>query len=256
MRLRLISREGGFTRRNAGGNGFTLIELLVVVAIISLLVSILLPSLSCAKDLAKAVICSSNLHTLGLALNLFADDHDEQFPPRSTPYRYPDWGRFGSAYNWAHWMSSAWRNGYMGTYWPIYLGYVWKQGYFDPSDSGAQIISCPLNASYNHETMTAPEGTGGKSYCSYWYAPGKHDYRDAQWGDDGDYHTRRGVDNGALVWDAQCQWHDGGGMNVLRADGAARGFKYIPPNAYRLWGAYSEMDYDTPHLVNYFAANW
>jgi prepilin-type N-terminal cleavage/methylation domain-containing protein/prepilin-type processing-associated H-X9-DG protein len=47
---------------------FTLIELLVVVAIITLLISILLPSLSQAKEKSRAVVCASNLHQLGLAL--------------------------------------------------------------------------------------------------------------------------------------------------------------------------------------------
>lgn len=53
---------------------FTLIELLVVIAIISLLVSILLPSLQTAKELAKSVACASNQKNLGLALSIYAGD--------------------------------------------------------------------------------------------------------------------------------------------------------------------------------------
>jgi prepilin-type N-terminal cleavage/methylation domain-containing protein len=63
--------------------GFTLIELLVVVAIISLLVSILLPSLTRAKDLAKRVLCANQMRQIGIGLHEYAHDHEELFPPNA-----------------------------------------------------------------------------------------------------------------------------------------------------------------------------
>jgi prepilin-type N-terminal cleavage/methylation domain-containing protein/prepilin-type processing-associated H-X9-DG protein len=55
-------------------SAFTLIELLVVIAIIALLVSILLPSLNQAKELGRAVVCSSNMKAMGLAFQYYQED--------------------------------------------------------------------------------------------------------------------------------------------------------------------------------------
>ncbi len=60
---------------------FTLIELLVVIAIISLLVSILLPSLTKAKGLVKSVVCLSNQRGIATALALYASENEGLFPP-------------------------------------------------------------------------------------------------------------------------------------------------------------------------------
>ncbi len=59
-----------------GRTAFTLIELLVVIAIISLLVSILLPSLAMAKDLAKAAMCSSQTRNMALAFLVYREEWD------------------------------------------------------------------------------------------------------------------------------------------------------------------------------------
>ncbi len=61
--------------------GFTLIELLVVVAILSLLVSILLPSLTKAKELARQAVCYANLRSLNIAFLLYLEDNHRKFFP-------------------------------------------------------------------------------------------------------------------------------------------------------------------------------
>ncbi|MEX2670728.1 MAG: type II secretion system protein [Phycisphaeraceae bacterium] len=66
--------------------GFTLIELLVVVGIIALLMAILLPALSRARQEAIKVSCASQLRQWGIAINSFAQDHDTLMPNPGGPW--------------------------------------------------------------------------------------------------------------------------------------------------------------------------
>jgi prepilin-type N-terminal cleavage/methylation domain-containing protein len=59
---------------------FTLIELLTVIAIISVLAGILIPAISGVRDSATKAKCVSRLRALGSAANLFATEHQGQFP--------------------------------------------------------------------------------------------------------------------------------------------------------------------------------
>lgn len=63
--------------------GFTLIELLVSVAIISLLIAILLPSLGAARARGRRTACSSNLRQLAIGMRSYLDSSGDIFPHAS-----------------------------------------------------------------------------------------------------------------------------------------------------------------------------
>lgn len=69
---------------------FTLIELLVVIAIIAILAAMLLPTLSRAKEAGKRISCLNNLRQLSLASQMYVDDSQGYYPPRSQTNRWPN----------------------------------------------------------------------------------------------------------------------------------------------------------------------
>jgi prepilin-type N-terminal cleavage/methylation domain-containing protein/prepilin-type processing-associated H-X9-DG protein len=69
-------------RRNR--NGFTLVELLVVVGIIAVLISILLPALGRARDSAQNAKCMSQLHNIGAAVLMYANENKGKLPQHGS----------------------------------------------------------------------------------------------------------------------------------------------------------------------------
>ncbi len=83
--------------RSAGGGGFTLIELMVVIAIMMTLMSILLPSLSRAREAGKRVVCLSNLRQMTMAWHFYAGDNDEQLCSPDTFWNDTDVSKYWAA---------------------------------------------------------------------------------------------------------------------------------------------------------------
>jgi len=75
------------SKRDNSRKGFTLIELLVVIAVIALMTGILMPTLGKAKQVAKSVLCRSNLQSLVMANAAYAsENHDRMVLGASDIY--------------------------------------------------------------------------------------------------------------------------------------------------------------------------
>jgi prepilin-type N-terminal cleavage/methylation domain-containing protein/prepilin-type processing-associated H-X9-DG protein len=75
--------------RSVRPRGFTLVELLVVIGIIALLISILMPALSRARDHANAIKCLSNMRQIGQAYLMHATEHRNHVP--TAGLIHPPW---------------------------------------------------------------------------------------------------------------------------------------------------------------------
>jgi type II secretory pathway pseudopilin PulG len=75
---------------------FTLVELLLVIAIITVLIALLLPLVSKARQHAHRVACASNLRQLSQALLMYAGEHRQYLPlPAEDRHPVPE--------DWIHW---------------------------------------------------------------------------------------------------------------------------------------------------------
>lgn len=70
------NNRSGSQGLEASKSAFTLIELLVVIALIAVLSSLLFTALSRGKQAASGSVCWSNLRQLGLAAQMYWDDHE------------------------------------------------------------------------------------------------------------------------------------------------------------------------------------
>ena len=90
-----FSRRCRRTADRVQGRGFTLVELLVVIGIIAVLIAILLPALSKAREQANRTVCLSNMRELSMALRIYATQNKDQIP-----IGYMDQQNFSWFVNW------------------------------------------------------------------------------------------------------------------------------------------------------------
>ncbi len=135
--------------------GFTLIELLVVIAIIAILAALLLPALSMAKALARSSTCKNSLRQMGLALQMYVDDHGSKYPYYLGPA--DPWDEFAvGAGNRSRWWSK------LQPYYPV----KWTdRAYHCPGYKGAIAGNSndgPLGSyGYNNNGVAIPGGGYG-----------------------------------------------------------------------------------------------
>ena len=80
--------------RHATAPAFTLVELLVVIAILALLVSLLAPFLTQARELGRLTVCQAHFRNAGQGFLGFAATHEGRFPNMGTSrleYNSPPW---------------------------------------------------------------------------------------------------------------------------------------------------------------------
>ena len=81
----------GSFRRHHSRRGFTLTELLVVIGVIALLIGILLPTLSRAREASRKTQCMANLRTLGQMLTIYANTFHDLLPNGNPPMKFDDY---------------------------------------------------------------------------------------------------------------------------------------------------------------------
>lgn len=124
---------------------FTLIELLVVIAIIAILAAILFPVFAQARESARQTVCSSNVRQIGLGVQMYVQDYDENYP-------------IFYAYN---------------TFVPNTNIRAWSG---DPDHRGVELLVMPYEK--NKDIFKCPDDQGGPTLSDPFYGcPGRTSYQ-------------------------------------------------------------------------------
>jgi prepilin-type N-terminal cleavage/methylation domain-containing protein/prepilin-type processing-associated H-X9-DG protein len=153
---------------------FTLVELLIVIAIIAVLMGILLPTVSRAREQANQVTCLSNLRQLGLAFVLYCQEN-QGWMPRAAPYAT---GMNAESPQDFLWWQQASRNQFVAPDRDIYNSPLMKYLGGKPDvpavkrgtdfyDERQRILRCPSDPLADHPVSVAMGDQNGNYYYSY-----------------------------------------------------------------------------------------
>jgi prepilin-type N-terminal cleavage/methylation domain-containing protein/prepilin-type processing-associated H-X9-DG protein len=134
--------------------GFTLVELLVVISIIALLLAVLLPSLSKARELAKRMVCGTQVKQIGVGMAGYAMEYNDKMPwaggktaDTDEPTTHP-WLVYRTGHNEEDWfrdMSTACVCGTMGKARPMRIACLFAAKLIPDG----KIFYCPSNRTEN-----------------------------------------------------------------------------------------------------------
>lgn len=140
-------------------SAFTLIELLVVMAIISVMVSILLPTLTKAREQGRVTQCLSNTRQIGIGFSMYMQDNGEQVPWVNP---HPN-GNWVSPFAWGGFVAPAPSKAYGNS-----VDYVLHNAenrplnlYVAPTAHGNEVIQSYVCPSDNYAPFENTRGGGG-----------------------------------------------------------------------------------------------
>jgi prepilin-type N-terminal cleavage/methylation domain-containing protein/prepilin-type processing-associated H-X9-DG protein len=154
----LLSKLSPRSPARRGRHAFTLVELLVVIGIIALLISILLPALSRAREQGNMIKCASNLRNISQAFVMYANNNRGAVP-------FTSWNDASRVYaeDWLWWQAPRFDRIEESSIQP-YLGF---------KAASLDILRCPSDQFEGGRKVTGSLGSYNFSYVmNMWIASG------------------------------------------------------------------------------------
>lgn len=206
--------------------GFTLIEILLVIAIVAVLAAILFPVFASVREKGRQISCVSNLHQLGLAVQLYAQDSDDILPLGGDPIDT---------------QTEAWKTSLSGKYWALAQHLPPLPKVLGPYAAGSGVWRCPSDTGFDVPDLDGdvPLPAHPSSHAAYGSSYFYHTelaFRQETLAGMAAYDRRppyaeHGASEMSLLWDISGDWHgredaSGKRFNVLMGDGHVKAMSY------------------------------